>query len=418
MTPKRLFAILQPAYHYTLALLGAIIYRFPSRSIFVVGVTGTKGKTTTIEVINAILEEAGYTTALSSTLRFKISNESTDNTYKMTMPGRFFVQKFLRMAVQKSCNYAIIEMTSEGAKQFRHRFIHINTLIFTNISPEHIESHGSYENYLEAKLSIARHLAHSKKTPRTIIANKDDPESPRFLHIDVDEKHTFSLADAKPYELKKNHTLLTINGQKISTNLSGTFNIYNILAAVSFARTQQVHAETIRRAIKKFAGVRGRMEHINVGQDFTVIVDYAHTADSLEKVYEVFQNAKKICVLGGTGGGRDTWKRPRMGAIASRHCSQIILTNEDPYDEDPGKIVAEIQSGITRPIVTLEMDRRKAIAQAFKMATTGDVVIITGKGTDPFIMEAGNKRTPWSDAQVAREELERIIAWNTAGKHV
>lgn len=149
------------------------------------------------------------------------------------------------------------------------------------------------------------------------------------------------------------------------------------------------------------------MEHINAGQDFDVIVDYAHTTDSLEKVYEVFQDSRKICVLGGTGGGRDSWKRPAMGAIASAHCDEIILTNEDPYDEDPEKIVSEILAGIEGGQAEVIMDRRLAIATALKKAEIGDAVIITGKGTDPYIMEASGRKTSWDDATVAREELAK-----------
>ena len=154
--PKPIFQFLQPIYHYSLAVLGALIYDFPSKKLIVVGVTGTKGKTTTTELVNAILEEASYKTALASTLRFKIGEKEERNFFKMTMPGRFFMQKFLREAVKANCSHAVIEMTSEGAKQFRHKFISLDALIFTNLAPEHIESHGSYENYVQAKLNIAR----------------------------------------------------------------------------------------------------------------------------------------------------------------------------------------------------------------------------------------------------------------------
>jgi len=145
-----------------------------------------------------------------------------------------------------------------------------------------------------------------------------------------------------------------------------------------------------------------------MGQDFDVIVDYAHTTDSLEKVYEVFQDSRKICVLGGTGGGRDTWKRPAMGAVANAHCDEIILTDEDPYDEDPQKIVSEIMAGIENSKAKIIMDRREAISHAISLAKTGDAVIITGKGTDPYIMGPNGTKTSWDDATVAREELIKL----------
>ena len=183
--PKKLFEIAQPAYHYLLALTGAIVYRFPSRKIKVVAVTGTKGKTSTVEFVNTILEEAGKNTALLGTLRFKIGDESKPNLYKMTMPGRMFVQSFLRKAVNAGCEYVVMEISSEAVKQSRNKFIDLNALIFTNLAPEHIESHGSYEKYVEAKLSIAKQLEKSNKNDKVIIVNSDDKEAEKFLQINM-----------------------------------------------------------------------------------------------------------------------------------------------------------------------------------------------------------------------------------------
>jgi UDP-N-acetylmuramoyl-L-alanyl-D-glutamate--2,6-diaminopimelate ligase len=409
LIPKRLFTVLQPTYHYLLSLLGAILYRFPGRKVFIIGITGTKGKTSTAEIINAILEEARFKTALAGTLRFKIGENSEDNNYKMTMPGRFFIQRFLRKAVKAKCDYVILEMTSEGVKQFRHKFIGLNSLVFTNLSPEHIESHGSYEKYLAAKLQIAKSLEQSKKKRKVIVVNTDDKEGSKFLKTDVDEKITYSLKDAEPFSLKKEGCSLTVDKIKIDSFLSGQFNVYNILAAIAFVKSQSIGIQTIKTAIENFKGIRGRVERINEGQDFTVIVDYAHTADSLEKLYETFQNSKRICVLGGTGGGRDQWKRKEMGLIASKHCSNIILTNEDPYDENPKKIVEDIADGIKKPIYEIIMDRREAIQKALKLASTGDTVLITGKGTDSYIMGPNNTKLEWDDAQITREELLKIV---------
>ena len=178
--PKKLYEFLQPAYHYSLALAGALFYGFPGRKIKVIGITGTKGKTSTAEILSAILEEAGYSTAIISTLRFKIGKTEERNLFKMTMPGRGFVQKMLRRAVSAKCDFAIIEMTSEGAKFYRHKFTYPNAAIFTNISPEHIESHGSYEKYLSAKLKIAEELSRSPKKSKIIVVNADDKEHLKF----------------------------------------------------------------------------------------------------------------------------------------------------------------------------------------------------------------------------------------------
>jgi len=408
LIPKKLYRFGQPVYHYLLSLLAAIVYRFPSRKIIVVAVTGTKGKTSTIEILNSILEENGFKTALGSTLRFKIGNQTERNMYKMTMPGRFAVQKLIRDAVKKKCQYIILEVTSEAAKQHRHRFITYDALIFTNLSPEHIESHGSYEKYREAKLKIGRALEKSHKKRRILVVNSDDKESSKFMELNIPEKYKFSKKDAEPFIIKSEGLNFTIDNKEISSHLSGEFNLYNILGALTYAKTQSVEVETIKSALEKFKGIKGRVEFIDEGQSFKVVVDYAHTPDSLEKLYDVFQSTKRICVLGNTGGGRDKWKRKDMAEIAEKHCSHIILTNEDPYDENPKKIVDDMAKHIKRPIFEIVMDRRDAIKKGLKMAKTGDSVLITGKGTDPYIMGPNGTKTPWSDADVAREELKRI----------
>lgn len=406
--PIQVFGLFQPAYHYLLALVGAIIYRFPSRKIFVIQITGTKGKTSTAELVSAILEEAGFKTALLGTLRFKIGDKTEMNKFKMTMPGRFFVQQFLRKAVRKKCDYVIIESTSQGVLQFRHKFIQSNALIFTNLSPEHIESHGSYKNYRKAKLEYVKALEKSNKKRKILVVNEDDKEAPKFLQNNIREKYKYSIKDAEPFALKKTGLTMTFNNTEINSHLSGKFNIYNILAAATFAKTQSASTNTIKKTLEKFEGIRGRVERIKEGQNFTIIVDYAHTADSLEKLYEAFPNSKRICVLGNTGGGRDKWKRPVMAEIADKYCSYIILTNEDPYDENPRQILEDMTKGIKNTEYKIIINRREAINKSLSKAKTGDTVLITGKGTDPYIMGPNNSKLEWDDASVVREELQKI----------
>lgn len=413
--PKKIFKALQPAYHWTLAFLAAVIYRFPSQKIFVVGITGTKGKTSTIEIISAILEKAGHKTAISNSLRFKIGEESRKNEQKMTMPGRFFTQKFLREAINAECQYALLETTSEGIINYRHKFIKFNTLIFTNLTPEHIESHGSFENYRNAKLKLFMALEKSKVKNKTIIVNEDDENADYFLNFNPPaggEKIKYGLKNVSDYSLQKDGIVFTTDCIEIKTKLSGFFNLYNILAAIAFAKTQNIGIETIKMTLEKFSGIEGRLEKIEEGQNFKVIVDYAHTPDSLEKVYEVFQNSRKICVLGSAGGGRDKWKRPEMGKIAARHCDEIILTNEDPYDEDPKEIIKDIANGINKNYEKI-LDRREAIRKALELAQTDDTVIITGKGAEPWIMGPNGTKIKWDDREVVREELKKIIVSNT-----
>ncbi len=415
--PEELFTKLQPPYHYTMALLGAILYRFPSRHITVVGITGTKGKSSTVEILTAILDAAGKKTASAGTIRFKIGDKIWNNKYKMTMPGRFFVQKFLRQAVDAQCEYAVIEMTSQGTLQYRHKFIDLDALIFLNLSPEHIEAHGGYENYVAAKLKLAEALQESTKKNKILVVNADDKESERFLRYTVDTKKTFSLKDAEPYLFDPYGLYISYRGKNLRSHLQGTFNIYNILAALTYATTQGISPDIAEKGLKELTGIAGRVQKIKLPNDnpqakkqnFNVIVDYAHTVDSLEKVYNVFKDSRKICVLGNTGGGRDTWKRPAMGKVANDNCHHIILTNEDPYDEDPKEIIDQMLPEITSTPYEIIMDRREAIHKAITLAEKGDTVIITGKGTDPYIMGPQGKKIVWSDARVAEEELEKVL---------
>lgn len=415
--PTSLFKAVQPIYHWCLAFCGAVIYRFPSRKINVVAITGTKGKTSTAEMVNAVLESGGFKTALAGTLRFKIGNESRPNLYKMTMPGRFFVQKFLRNAVTAKCDYAILEMTSEAAVQFRHAFIDFDTLIFLNISPEHIESHGGFENYLNAKLSLARAVAKSHKKRKIIISNTDDTHGQKFLDFAHVEKHPFSLKSAHEQVLSENGVRFTYKNTSFSSVMPGLFSIYNMLASITYAETQNIPLQKSALGLKNISQIRGRVEKVTLDrnnplahkQNFTVIVDYAHTADSLLKLYTAFKDSPKICVLGNTGGGRDTWKRPEMAKVADSFAKHIILTNEDPYDENPKKIIDEMVSGISKTPHEIIIDRRQAIHRALSLAKPHDIVLITGKGTDPYIMEANGKKTPWDDATVVREELIKIL---------
>lgn len=412
--PKPLFRLIERPYHFLLAWAGAARYGFPSRRIAVIAVTGTKGKSSTTEILNAILEKAGLKTALSNTIRFKIGGTSRPNLYKMSMPGRFALQKLLHEAVHAGCTHFVMEMTSQGALLYRHRFIELDMLVFTNLSPEHIEAHGSFEAYKGAKLAIARNMARSGKRPRTIVANADDAAGPEFLACTAERKIGYGLKDAEPYMAGTSGLSFAYKGRAIRSPLSGMFNLYNILAAMAAAEALGVPLEAMAAAVEGFGEIPGRVERIEAGQPFEIVVDYAHTPDSLEKLYRIFQPDPKaprpadgprlIAVLGGTGGGRDAWKRAEMGRLADLYCDSVILTDEDPYDEDPRKIVADVAAGVTAHKPLVVMDRREAIREAVKQAKAGDTILITGKGTDPYIMGPNGAKTPWSDAKAAREE--------------
>ncbi len=413
LVPKSVLEIIRPPYHLALAYLADLWYRHPSRELVVIGVTGTKGKSTVTELITRILEADGHTVASLSTIQFKIGDKTERNLFKMTLPGRFFVQRFLRQAVTAGCTHAVVEITSEGAKQFRHRFLEIDALVFTNLTPEHIESHGSFENYKQAKLSIADRVAHSDKKPRYLVVNADDAHGVDFLNFPVEYKLTYSLKDLSLYTLHKDSVGLVFGDTTIRVPLVGLFNVYNILAAITLTRALGSSFVTIDKALRALPPIAGRVEQFaspkQALKQITAVVDYAHTPDSLEKLYQAFPNVPKVCVLGNTGGGRDTWKRPEMGALAERYCDHVILTNEDPYDENPHQIVEQMAKGIEhKEKLEIIMDRRLAVRKALAVVPSGGYVLISGKGTDPYIMGPNGTKQVWSDAQVVQEELLKL----------
>ncbi|HOK35531.1 MAG TPA: UDP-N-acetylmuramoyl-L-alanyl-D-glutamate--2,6-diaminopimelate ligase [Candidatus Pacearchaeota archaeon] len=412
-------------YHFLWSFFSALFYGFPSRHLKVIGVTGTKGKSTTVEMISKILEENGQKVASLSSIEFKINKTSEKNLFKMTMPGRGYVQKFLRKAVRAHCQYAIIEVTSEGILQYRHKFINFEAAVFTNLAPEHIERHGSFENYRKAKGKLF------EATKRIHILNLDDPNVDYFLNIPAERKIGFTLKESKKsvdtlvkgenLEIKDWESKFFVEGIEFNLHLPGIFNTYNALCAIATALSQSVPLSTSKKALEKIKGVPGRMELV-IREPFKVIVDYAHTPQSLAEVYETLrkqktkskiQNTKLICVLGSCGGGRDKWKRPKLGEIAAKYCDEIIITNEDPYDEDPSQILSMIKSGISNsqfPMTNFYeiLDRREAINKALKLAKSGDTVIITGKGCEPWMCIENGKKISWDDRKIVKEEFEKI----------
>ena len=386
-------------YHFILAFLGALIYGFPSKKLILIGVTGTNGKTTTTEMIASIFEKAGKKIALSNSVRFKIKDKEEINKLRMTMPGRFFLQKFLKKAAKEGCEYAIVEITSEGIKQHRHRFLDFKVAVFTNLSPEHIEAHGSFEKYREAKgkLFLATKDIH--------VINVEDENSSYYLQFPAKKKITYGIKNGE----------INLENTKVKLKIPGQFNLYNALAAISVAMSQGIEKNFATKVLEEFSGIPGRMEEI-ISEPFKVIVDYAFTPNALEKVYQTVSQFKAtkenklVCVLGAAGGGRDKWKRPVLGELAAKYCDEVIVTNEDPYDEDPLKIIEEVASG-TKGIARKILDRREAIRNSLKLAKKGDVVIITGKGCEPSIV-IKDKKIPWDDRKVVIEEFKKIERGN------
>jgi len=415
--------ILSP-YHYFWALFSALVFGFPSKKIKVIGITGTKGKSTVVEFTEKIFEEAGYKVASFSSIKIKIGKKEKKNLFKMTMPGRWYIQKFLKDAIKSKCDYAILEVTSEGILQHRQKFINFEVAVFTNLSKEHIERHGSFENYRASKGKLF------KENSNIHILNLDDKNVDYFLKFQAKKKIGFTLKEN--YKQKENIKIIQgrtlkekdekfefqVNDTIFKLNLVGDFNVYNALASICIGLSQNIPLETSKKAIEKVKKVEGRME-IVIEKPFEVIVDYAHTPDSLEAVYknliqkkEEKENSRLICVLGAAGGGRDKWKRPKMGEIAGNYCDKIILTDEDPYDENPKEILNDIFSGIKkeqRKRVKKILNRKKAIKKALSLAKNNDIVIITGKGCEPWMCVKGGKKIPWDDRKIVKEILKNKI---------
>jgi UDP-N-acetylmuramoyl-L-alanyl-D-glutamate--2,6-diaminopimelate ligase len=396
------------AYHLFVALLGSALYGFPSRKLIVIGVTGTKGKSSTTEFLSSIFEAAGYETAVLNSIRIKISSAMKPNTMRMSMPGRFFIQRFLSRAVEARCRVAILEETSEGARQHRHRGIALDALVFTNLAPEHIESHGSLEAYIAAKLELGNQLVRSSKRPRIMVANADDAVGSRFLTLPVEFALPYALSSTS-HKASDTGGTFEFGETQMNIALPGDFSIANALAAATTARALGIPDGIIAKGLASLTRIPGRAERIEEGQPFIVVVDYAHTPESLQALYDAYADHRRIAILGSTGGGRDTWKRPVMGKTAAQNCDEVFLTDEDPYDEDPRSIVEQMRAGmagIKEPRIV--MDRREAMRAAFALAQPGDAVLITGKGTDPTIQGPRGTALPWSDARVAREELAAL----------
>jgi len=375
-------------HNYSRSYLGRVVFGNFSKNLIVIGVTGTKGKTSTVELIATALTACGYKTAVISSAHIMIGDKKILNTTGNTMIGRGRAQKILAMAVREGCRFAIIEVSSQGAVQHRHRFIEWDAAVFMNLHPEHIDAHGGFENYREAKLDFFRYVAKSPKPVKVFFVNKEDENVAHFISAAGDNKIVF---------------------------FNGTFLKANYAAATAVAEHFGCDKQIVGVALDNFRGVPGRVE-IVVEEPFRVIVDYAHTPDSLEQVYKWAilpskvsnKNIKLICVLGSCGGGRDKWKRPKMGEVSAKYCDEIIVTNEDPYDENPADIIDAVASGAEsagKKVIKI-IDRQEAIDKAVSLAEDGDTVIITGKGSERYIHFAKGRKLTWSEREAAERAMK------------
>ncbi len=417
--------------HKLRAILASLIYGNPSLHLKVIGVTGTNGKTTTCTMIAKILQTSGYKVGLATTINFKIGDKDWVNKTKMTTVSPFALQKFLKNCVSANCHYAVIETTSHAIAQYRNLGIDYKIAVLTNITHDHLDYHKTYEDYRNMKAKLF-------SNGKTInIINSDDKSAEYFLDLPSIRTITYGLDNfdrgrlSKPEILGKKIlleptnslvTVVTPIGQiAYDLKLPGKFNIYNALAATAVAVALDIHLNVAKSALEEIEVIPGRMEKVDLGQSFTVLIDYAHTPDALEKIYQTLQqapHARIISVLGACG-DRDKSKRPIMGALSGRYADIVIVTDEDPYTEDPVKIIEEVAAGVRRGTNPKEakisgkdffkiLSRKEAIKKAISMAYKGDIVIITGKGAEEC-MVVGNKKIPWSDRKIVKEFLLKRI---------
>ena len=430
-------AIVLDRYHWTLAQVASALYRHPSRELIVIGVTGTNGKTTTCYAIAKALEATGAKTGCTTTAIMKIAEREWINTTKMTMPGRFYLQRKLREMVKAGCRYAVIETSSQGIVQHRHIGIAYDIAVFTNLTPEHIEAHGGFENYKRAKRGLFEQLARlpvkqlgGTAIPHVAVINAESEhgayyaETPGLTHVQwygIEQASRYPGAvQAKHLAFLSGGSTCEVNGYPMRLKLPGRYNVENMLAALAVCQALTVPLEGVISRLEKITGLPGRFERVELGQPWNVIIDYAPEPESLRQFYGALASVthtRLIHVLGSCGGGRDVARRPILGRMAGEKADIVIVTNEDPYDDDPLAIIEQVAAGAreagkseTAHTLFTIPDRAAAIAQAMKLAQPQDLVVITGKGCETWMCVANDQKIPWNEREAAEAGIRAALA--------
>lgn len=416
-------------YHWFLAVLGQFIYGFPSKRMIVVGITGTKGKTSTAFFLGSVLNAAGKKTGLITTAAIKIGAEEFLNPYHMTMPGRFAIPRLMRKMVKAGCSVCVMEATSEGMKQWRHAGIDFDAAIFTNLTPEHLRSHGgSFEEYKKMKGRLFATLSRSRTKkiggvifPKTIIANADSEHASYFLSFPAERKITYGTLGSPELRIKigeqtQQGIAFEANGGKFRLALPGKLNVMNAAPAIIVGRLFSLSDALIKEGLL-LPTIPGRMEKIEGGNRM-VFVDYAHEKESMGALIATASalrkpNGKILVLLGAEGGGRDIQKRFDMGKIVGEQADIVVVSNVDPYDDAPQKIAEDIANEAVKAgklqgeNLFVVLDRREGIQKILSLAGPNDIVVISGKGAEQSMIIKG-KKIPWDDRVVVREELKKI----------
>ncbi len=383
---------LKGLYHLAIAVAANIWFGFPAKKITVIGVTGTDGKTTTTTIIYEILKSAGYKVSMISSVHAVIGGVSYDTGFHVTTPDAFFVQQYLRKAVDHGDTHMVLEVTSHGLAQHRVLGIPFTVGVITNVTHEHLDWHKTFADYLNTKISL---LTRSK----IAVINRDEAElfNTAMPLLRTHEVITYGI---------RRQAKITPEVYPFTTKLLGEFNRYNCLAAIAAATAVGIQFPVIKKALGEFNGVVGRMEVITT-KPFIVIVDFAHTPNAIDRALRSAKKLtkKRLIHVFGSAGLRDHTKRPLMGHASSQYAHTIILTEEDYRTEDITVIMDDIQAGIKNSVPVYRYPNRgKAIAYALSIARPGDLVIITGKGHERSLCR-GTKEYPWSDQAEVRKLL-------------
>lgn len=400
--------------------IAAAYYGYPSRKIKLIGVTGTSGKTTVTHLIQAVFNHTGQKAGLIGTLGAKVGDESISTEH--TTPESADIQKILNMMVEKGAKVAAMEVSSHGLYQGRVLGCEFDCGVFTNIARDHLDFHKTPEAYLDAKLMLFRDYPRLSDKEFTAVVNADDPAA--ALVIASTRGSCFTFGYGAQSDVKAQNAVVTEksvafdlvyggSSTRVELNIGGAFNVYNALAAASAAITLGLGLDDIAKGLSAARSVAGRFESVSCGQNFGVIVDYAHTPDELENVLMTARELTggRLIAVFGCGGDRDRGKRPIMGGIGARIADVVVVTSDNPRTEEPEAIIEDIMQGIgqnDKDKITVLPDRYRAIQEAIRQAREGDTVVIAGKGHEDYQIFA-DRTIHFDDREVAREILTELV---------
>lgn len=419
--PPGMAVLRVPCMKTALSIIVPAFWDYPGHALRLIGITGTNGKTTTSYLIRAILRQAGKKTGLIGTIQNLIEEEKIP--VHNTTPNVVDLQRLLARMVAEGMEYAVMEVSSHALDQNRVAGCEFDTAVFTNLTQDHLDYHGTMENYRAAKGKLFQSLAVGEKPGKTAVVNVDDPAGAFMLQCAMADHITYAVqageADLRAVEVRVHASGADFAVQggfgrlKLRLKITGLFNVYNVLGAVGAALAENMPLTAIEKALTEFPGVPGRFELVDCGQPFAVVVDYAHTPDGLENILKTARQITPhhIITVFGCGGDRDKTKRPIMGRIAAEMSDAVIVTSDNPRSEDPVAIVGEVMTGVREKIgvkaVEAIPDRRQAIFVAIAMAQPGDTVVIAGKGHEDYQI-LKNETIHFDDREVAREALGGI----------